>query len=408
MVHAEWISRSGDRACIAAEDFDQAVRLIEEQANVSWKRGEHSKLKYWLDKLPLELLLSNPNLCVFQAWKNFANGKLDLTEATLKTVEKFNLTDYFQNGSDRMRVQGRAATIRAFLAFHNGDFDAIFEYTQLALENLPEDDIFWRNIVNVPLGDAFSLTGNVEDTVQIRLETWETSKTIGNIYMELIASMKYCVTLRQQGKFDEIMEICQQQKILATENGLSMLPETGWVLAQWGEALAEQGELDKAVKNDQGGKGIAQRGYTGMLYWCNLCLIAALFSSEHFAEMEAIIQEFEEYGWDRLPPWILVEINAWKLRLWLVQSKFEEMSQWFEEQGLEVTGNSERYNEREYLILVRFLIATGHPSGTLELLERVYANAYDRGHISRMIEILNVRALAIAGSRRHPTGDNCP
>jgi LuxR family maltose regulon positive regulatory protein len=49
----------------------------------------------------------------------------------------------------------------------------------------------------------------------------------------------------------------------------------------------------------------------------------------------------------------------------------------------------------EYLILVRFLIATGHPSDTLDLLKRVYTNANDRGHISRVIEVLNLQALAM-------------
>jgi LuxR family maltose regulon positive regulatory protein len=49
----------------------------------------------------------------------------------------------------------------------------------------------------------------------------------------------------------------------------------------------------------------------------------------------------------------------------------------------------------EYLVLVRFLIATGHPSATLDLLERLYTNANDRGHISRVIEILNLQALAM-------------
>ena len=84
-----------------------------------------------------------------------------------------------------MRIQGRVATIRAFLAFHKGDLDAIFQYAQLALDYLPEDDIIWRNTVYVPLGDAYHMARHVEDTARIRLETWETSKTIGNIYMDI-------------------------------------------------------------------------------------------------------------------------------------------------------------------------------------------------------------------------------
>jgi LuxR family maltose regulon positive regulatory protein len=236
---------------------------------------------------------------------------------------------------------------------------------------------------------------SVEDTARIRFETWETSKKIGNIYMNIIASMKYCVSLRQQGKFDMIKDICQQQMILAKENGLSLSPEAGWILAVWGEVLAEQGDLDQAVKKTREGVELAPGGYIGILGVCKRHLIVALFSSGHFAGVEAIIQEIEENGWDRLPPWMVTEIKAWQLRLWLAQGKIEETSQWLAEQGLEVTGNPDRSNEREYLTLVRFLIATGHPSDTLDLLERVYTNANDRGDISRAIEILNLQALAM-------------
>lgn len=396
----EWYTRNGlpDQAIehfFKAEDYHRAVQLIEDQADVCWTRGEHSKLQYWLETLPVELLFSNPNLCVFHAWEQFTNGQQDVVEATLQVVEKLVSNPDSQRESDRMRIQGRVATIRAFLAFHKGDSEAIIQHAQLALDYLPEDDIVWRNTAYVPLGDAFYLARHVEDTAQIRLETWETSKTIGNIYMELIASMKYCVTLRQQGKFDMIKEICQQQMILAKENGLSLSPEAGWILAVWGEVLAEQGDLDQAVKKTREGKKLANGGYIGILYVCNRHLIIALYSSGDFAGVEEIIQEVEEYGWDRLPPWITIEIKAWQLRLWLAQGKIEETSQWLTEQGMEVTGNPDRFNEREYLTLVRFLIAKGHPSDTLDLLERVYTNANDRGDISRAIEILNLKALAM-------------
>jgi LuxR family transcriptional regulator, maltose regulon positive regulatory protein len=397
---SEWYAQNGfpDQAiehALQAKDFDRAVNLIEEQADACWKRAEHAKLQNWLDMLPVEFLLSNPNLCVFQAWEQFNSKQQDAAETTLQRVEGLDSIQDLLSESDRMRIQGRVAAIRAFLAFHKGAVDAIFRNAQLALDYLPEDDIIWRNTVNVALGDAFSMAGHVEDAARIRLETWETSKAIGNIYMNLIASMKYCVTLRQQGKLEMIKKICRQQMTLAKESGLALSPEAGWILAVWGEVLAEQGDLDQAVKKTREGKELAQGGYIGILYVCIRHLIVALFSSEDFAGLEAIIQEVEEYGWDRLPSWIVVEIEAWQLRLWLAQGKIEETSQWFAEQDLEVTGNPDRSNERKYLALVRLLIATRHPSDTLDLLERVYTNAYDRGDISKTIEILNLQALAM-------------
>jgi LuxR family maltose regulon positive regulatory protein len=183
---SEWYAQNGfpDLAiehALQSDDFDRAVRLIEEQADACWKRGEHSKLQYWLETLPVELLFSNPNLCIFHAWEQFTNGQQDAVEATLQVVEKLDSNPDSQRESDRMRIQGRVATIRAFLAFHKGDLDSIFQHAQQALDYLPEDDIIWRNTASVPLGDASGLAGHVEDTARIRLKTWETSKAIGHI-----------------------------------------------------------------------------------------------------------------------------------------------------------------------------------------------------------------------------------
>ena len=397
---SEWYAQNAfpDQAiahALQGEDFERAISLIEEQADVCWASGEHSKLQYWFDALPEDLFLSNPNFLVFHAFKQFANGQEDETEATLQIAENLDSTQVFRNESDRKKIQGRMATIRAWLAAHKGDVEAIFRFTQLALECLPEDDIIWRNNTFVPLGDAFYQTGQVENASKIRLETWEASKAIGNIYMEIIASMKYCVTLRQLGQFEKIKSICQQQMLLAKENGLSLLPETGWILAEWGETLAELGDLDEAIKKTREGKELARSGYIGMLHWCNLCLIAALFSSGNYAEGEAIIREVEEFGRERLPPWINDGIKSWQLRLWLAQDKFKETLQWIEENRIETTGIPDIHNEWKYITLIRFLIATEHPADTYDLLERIYENANDRGHISKLVEILNLKALAL-------------
>jgi LuxR family maltose regulon positive regulatory protein len=397
---SEWYAQNGfpDQAiehALQAECFDRAVRLIEEQADVCWTSGEHSKLRYWFDNLPEALLFSNPNLCVFQAWEQFATGQQDAAEETIQAAEKLVTIQDSLTESDKTKIKGRVATTRAFLAFHKGDLDSIFQHAQQALDYLPEDDIIWRNAASVPLGDASGLAGHVEDTARIRLKTWETSKAIDNTYMDLIASMKYCVTLRQQGRFDKIKEICRQQMVLAEENGLSITAEAGWILAVWGEVLAEQGDLDDALKKTWKGKELAQGGDIGILNWCNLCLIVVLFSSGDFEGVEVIINEIEEFGFHRLPPWVTSRIKTWQLRLWLAQGKIEETSQWLAKQGLEVTGKPDRGNEWEYLVLVRFLIATGHPSDTFDLLERLYSNANSRGHISRVIEILNLQALAL-------------
>lgn len=397
---SEWYGQNGfpDQAiehAFQAENFNRAASLIEGQADTSWRRGEHTKLQHWLKALPDDLLFSNPNLCIFHAWQQFATGQPDAAEETLQVAEKLVSNQDTLSEADKMRIQGRLAAIRAFLAFHKGDIESTFLLSRQALDSLPEDDIIWRNTASVPLGDATGLVGDVGETSRIRRETWERSKTIGNIYMDIIASMKYAITTRQQGGFDKVIEICQQQVLLAEEYGLSRSAEAGWILAVWGEVLAEQGYLDEAIKKARTGTKLAQGGDIGILNWCNLCLIIVLYSNREFSGVEAIIQEVEEYGMHRLPPWITSRIKTWQLRLWLVQGKVEETSQWLAERGLEVSGEPDSLNDWEYLTLVRYLIATGHPADTFDLLKRMFKFTKGRGHISRSIEILNLQALAL-------------
>ena len=259
-----WYEKNGfpDQAiahAFQAEEFDRAVRLIEEQADACWRRGEHAKLRHWLNTLPTESLLSNPNLCVFQAWELFTSGQLDAAEKSLQAVEKTvrmvpnEAAETLATAQDplnelyRMKIQGRVSNIRAWLAFRKGDTEAIYLHSRQALEYLSKDDLSWRNNAAVALGSAYFLGGDLRVAAQLRLEAWETSKEIGNIYMNLLSSMKLAITLRQRGKLERVTEICHQQWQLAKKSGLSHTAEAGWILAIWGEALAEQDNLEEAI-----------------------------------------------------------------------------------------------------------------------------------------------------------------
>ena len=384
----EWWMQNGfpDQAiehAVRAEDFEWAVSLIEVQADTVWRRGEHRKLQHWLADLPVELLFSNPNLCIFHAWEQFADGQLDAAEESLQAAEKSVTSQDSLSEYDRMQIQGRVATIRAFLAFHEGNIEAINMHSGQALEFLPVNDLIWRNNATVALGDALSLGGNLEAASQTRLEAWETSRAIGNTYMDLIASMKFAITLRQLGKLDRVMEICQQQLLLADENGLLHTAEAGWVLAIWGEILAEQDMIEEALQRNQEGSKLAEGGDKVILSWCNFCLIRVFYSRGDIGGAEAVIKKMENLAVNHaFPPWIMNIIAAWQVRLWLAQDKLEEASKWLSEKGLDVTGPPGNLHDIEYLAFARILIAKGQAATALDLLQRIY-KVTKRGAISR-------------------------
>jgi len=408
-----WYEQNGfaDEAihhALRAEDFERAAHLIEDHVDALWRRGEHTKLRRWLAGLPVELVFSKPHLCILHAWDLFTSGQQDAAERSLQAAETALDTsadlatepppmgpDHLPV-SDRMKIQGRAAAIRAFLAFYRGDIPAISKYSHQALEYLPEQDLTWRSTATVALGDAYSLIGETAAAYRVRSEAVELSKAAGNIYMTLIASMKLAVTMRQQGRLERVIEICQQQFQHADESGLSQTVVVGWSLAIWGEVLAERNDLDGAIRQARKGAELVERGRdVAMIGWSYLCLMRVLFSTGDLAGAEEMIQKMDNIAREHhVPPWIANRMAAWQARMWLAEGKLDAASQWVQERGLAADGGPKLLHEMQYRVLARILIAQGRLDETATLLQRLLEIAETGGQTSRTIEILMLRALA--------------
>jgi LuxR family maltose regulon positive regulatory protein len=300
MLHiraSDWFEQNGfiDEAiehALRGEGFERAALLIEEHVDAIWLRGEHTRLRRWLDGLPVEVIFSKPHRCIFHARHLFTGGQMDEAEQRLQAAEKaLDPTTSFETdtaliepyqllGPDKMKLRGRAAALRAHLAASQGDVQGLIQYARQALQYLPENDSTWRSTAFDGLGNAYSFLGDVASAYQARSEALEVSRAAGNVYMILFASLKLAVTLRDQGRLQQAMEICRQQLELADESGLSQAAVVGWLFTLSGEALAEKNELDRALQLAIKGAELTERGKDVILLgWSYLCLMRVLFSS---------------------------------------------------------------------------------------------------------------------------------
>ena len=398
---SEWYEQNGfaDEAikyALRAEAFERAANLIEKVAETAWVRGEDTKLRSWLDGLPAETVSAKPQLCIFHAWSLLATGQQDAAGARLQAAEQALGFSTAPNSPDKMKLQGRVATARAFMAFYQGNVAEMIQFSHQALNCLPKQDVSWRGIATNILADAYDFQGEAEAAYPARLEAVEASKAAGNCYQIIIANLKLALTLRARGQLPQVVEICQQQMQLANECGTCPAIMVGWLLAVWGEALAEMNDLDGAVQ--QVNKGIAlteQGGDLAMLGWSYLCLVRVLFTQGDFAAAEAAIQKMAHIDRDNdMPPWITSLLTAWQVRLWLAQGELDTAVRWMEERGLDAAADTSYALEREYVVLVRIFIVQGRLNEASSLLQRLLAAAKAGGRTARVIEILLLQALA--------------
>jgi LuxR family maltose regulon positive regulatory protein len=411
---SKWCRQNGleDEAvnhALATQDFEQVALLIVEQADAIWERGEHAKFRHWLEKLPADLVFSKPQLSILQAESLLIHWRLDAAEQSLQVAEQAlnQSTEYATEISsieqaqlsnlDRMRLLGRIAANRALIASFREDVPAIIQHGMQALEFLPEQELTWRSTVAITLGDGHSIKGDLMSAHKAQVEALEACKVSGNDFLLLIANANLVVTLRQQGWLQRTLEICQQQVQLASEGGMSQTVVVGWLLAIWGEVLAELNDFDGAIDKARAGVELTERcGDVGMLCKSYLCLMRVFYSMGNMADTEEILLKLENISRQSdITIKIASMIAAWQARIWLAQGKLEAASQWVVKRGLEVEGELQFAHEDETMVLARILIAQGRLDEAVGLLDRLIKEGEAGDRITSLVEMLLIQALAL-------------
>jgi LuxR family transcriptional regulator, maltose regulon positive regulatory protein len=409
---SEWAEQHGFineaiEHALDAREFDRAETMVEDHFGDNYELVSQIVLRRWLSKFPKNFFNSKPHLLILHAWNLFTTGQFEAADLILQTVEKklrpsSNLEPVLGKDHDqraeryRERLYGRQATIRSFLASYSGDISGTIQNALLALDNLAEEELAWRSAALITLGDAYSRNGQMRDAHEIRLKALATGKASGDIYVQLIVNLNLAENLRQQGKLHQVVEICERQMQIADEKGISEAGVVGWLAGIWGEALAEVNVLGKAY--DHAAKGVkltAGSGDVTYIVMSNLYLIRILFSQGDTPGAENVVRSLENTTSDYvLPAWAMLQLSAWKSRIWLEQGKLALASQWAAARDLDPDIEPEFLHEMEHIVYARILIAQEKIDEAMRLLQRLFEAAKAGGRTARMIEVLNLQAVA--------------
>jgi len=400
---SEWYEQNGfdDESiehALKGGDFDHAAKVIEKHIDDTWGAGRHAVIQRWMADLPDGLILSKPHLCIFHAWYLFVNGHREAAEHALQSAEQaINSNRAMETGSnDRIKLQGRAAAVHAFMASYHGDLDGIIQHARKAFDDLPEQDLTWRCLTGFVLGDALLYKGEMAEAYQVRLDAVNASKNTGHYYLILIAHLRLAETLRYQGKLKQVVDLCRQQMQFVNESGISQTVAAGWLLALWGDVLAEKNDLEGAITQAQKGVEVAGRGKRDVSFfaWSNLYLLRVLFSGGDLIGMESVIEKMQNVVQrSDLPILAHKQLSAWQARIWVERNDMEAASYWVNEQGLNTDGELSFFSESQYIAFARILGIQGDAEDAIRVCQRLLDAAEAGGRTLRVIEILILQAI---------------
>ena len=135
------------------------------------------------------------------------------------------------------------------------------------------------------------------------------------------------VTLRQQGKLNEVLELCENLIKDAEDKKLSNTTVVGWLQTIKAEVLAEFNNIDEAEKIALKGVATAENfKIFGVVLKCRLLLIRIYFSKGKYSEINQILQliKDETVGFG-VTGHMKSQIDFWRARMSISQNNYTEM-----------------------------------------------------------------------------------
>jgi LuxR family maltose regulon positive regulatory protein len=377
---------------LAAQDFDRAADLIEEETGVRRRYVDAAMLLRWLGTLPDGLVRQRPQLSLLYAWALAHSGALEDAEDRLRdTEEAMKLDDGASTMglSDEERTMlGEFCIIRARMAAMRENAPLTTKLSNRALELLPEGELHLRGDVALDLGHAYCSVGDLESASEAFARAAATGRAADDLRTALFGLRYQASQEISRGRLRKAEELLLDGQRLAERRSEGVPSVAGIIHTGMGELLYERGDLDEARRLLEEGIELGRRsGEAKILVYGYVNLARVLMAQGDAEGAHSLIRE----AGGLTPRWPL--IWAWQARFWLAQGDVESAARWAREYGAtEDYMSYPRHFER--ITMARVLLGEDRTDEALDSLGKLLEDALSEGRMAHEIELHVLLALA--------------
>jgi LuxR family maltose regulon positive regulatory protein len=370
---------------MAAQDFERAASMIEENIASMLSRSEAPVLLGWIEKLPEEIVRGRPWIDVYRANTLALSGRLEQTESLLDEVEK-----RIEPGTPQAsELMGHIAAIRAYAANLRGDAARAIEMAALTETYLPDKHLNARGMAAYALAETCFAGDDMDGAEQASLQMLRAGEQTGRLLMAIPALCDLAAIRKVQGQLHQAEEFYDRaRQWLVERRSLDSRVRCPYEVGL-ADLLREWNRLDEAHEHAMTGIEYSQRyGVYSLLLSGYVALMRILQSQGDVAgALDALrcAERTMQTHHHRLAA--RIELRVAQVAQWLAVGDVETAGRCAEE----CRGGS----ELEQIALARLWLAQGHAADARRLLDGQLALAEAGGRTGRSIEILSVLALAL-------------
>ncbi|MCL4299892.1 MAG: HTH-type transcriptional regulator MalT [Anaerolineae bacterium] len=392
---------------VAAGDVERLTRLVTTHAQPRLQQGEILTVTGWLAALPQAVLLSQPRLCLVQAWVLHLTRRQPAIEPFLQAAEQgLSAAD-----PDAAAIQGEILTIRAYGAVDQNQFQAAIDLARQALAQLPEANVFARSTSALALGHALHILGETEPAVAAVTESVSLCRAAGNALGALYGMGIWAALLGQQGRLRQADNILQEAFQWVAEYHWQQVPPVGVLYLRLADIRREQNELAAAEQLLQQGIQRAELGALVVAARSYAYLARVKQNQGDWETARAVLEKLGQLSRQWEMGHEVAYFAAFRAYLALLRGELAQAETWAAQIAAWQAGEVKPYpREFELLVLARLYLTQAQAYGedayllkALVLLEWLIEQAEQAGRMGTVVEILVLTVVARA-AQSDPAG----
>jgi LuxR family transcriptional regulator, maltose regulon positive regulatory protein len=366
---------------LAAEDWEEAGALVHRQVSAMLKHGEITSLIAWFRQFPDEFIRNHARHCIDYSWPLIFSGEYEAAEAYLAHAEAS-----IPPGSPLL---GEILTARAYLSRSQGNVQQTIEYSQIALQMLPDTIPEVRAILAVNLGMAYWHSGQMAQAETGLNQALREAKNSDNVYAWLAARIFLGRVSAVRGELHQAAKACHE--VLQQENRAPVMAlaylDLGTLHFEWNELTKAREYLTQAIALSEASGNIEFRA-AGYLLLARLSIAMGNWEAAH-----DWLQKSWELAQSRdAPPALKTRIAAGHVLAALAQGELDSAAQWAKQ--IEIDLDAHPFFRFLGLTQERLLIAQGRKAEAVQKLAKKYEIAERASWIYGAITVRVYQALA--------------
>jgi LuxR family maltose regulon positive regulatory protein len=375
---------------MAAQDFERAASMIDENIASMLSRSEAPVLLAWIEKLPEQIVRGCPWIDVYRANALALSGRLEQMDPLLDDLEK-----RIEPGAARAsELLGHIAAIRAYAANLRGDAVRVIEMATLTEGYLREEHLNARGMAAYALTDTYFAGDDMDGASQASSRMLTIGEKSGRMLMAIPALCDLAATKKVQGLLHQAQGLyVRARQWMVERNGLDSRVRCPYEIGL-ADLLREWNQLDAAHEHAVTGIEYGRRYGVYSLLVSAYVVLTRVLQAQGDVEgaLDALRNAERTMQAHHVRLATRIELNTARVVQWLAVGDVDTASRWAEECG----GGS----ELEQIALARLRLAQGRGADAQRLLDRQRALAQAGGRTGRSIEILGLQALALEAQDR--------